>query len=145
MNTATGMGRRISLCTALAAAAVGMAAAVPGTAAASTVQPFQVQPAPFGNPNGSFDVPAIRCGLETGKTTGRVTVVGLAADRWGCPPMATVQWVNLQTGATGSMRLGPGLNGVPPAATLRTGRGQVALVLTTTGVVTPGLATVAVR
>ena len=129
----------------LAAIGAGLLTAAPGVAAAAPVQPFQIQPAPFGNPNGSFDVPPIRCGFDTGGKTGQVTVTGSRRDRWGCPPFATVQWVNLQTGATGAARLGPGLNGVPPAATLRTGRGQVALVLTTSGIVTPGFATVVVR
>ena len=144
MSTATGIGRRVGLCAAVAGATLGLAATTPGVASAR-VQPFQIQPAPFGNPNGSLDVPAIRCGLETGAKAGQVIVTGSRADRWGCPPFATVHWANLQTGATGSARLGAGLNGVPPAATLRTGRGQVAVVLTTSGIVTPGFATIAVR
>ncbi|EGD56419.1 hypothetical protein SCNU_02662 [Gordonia neofelifaecis NRRL B-59395] len=125
-------------------AGIGAAMAAPGVAAASTVQPFQIQAAPFGNPNGSFDAPPIRCGLETGVRSGQLTVTGIAPGRWGCPPFAQVRWANLSTGRTGVARLSAGLNGRPAEATLSTGRGQVVLALTTSGIVTPGFATIAV-
>ncbi|MGC4936108.1 hypothetical protein ACLQ3C_20780 [Gordonia sp. DT30] len=98
--------------------------AMPGVAsAAPPTVPFQINPAAFGNPNGSFDVPAVRCVAEIGR--GTATITGGRPDRWGCIPGADVHWVNLSTGATGYAKLGPGLNGVVPQAVLLTGRGQI--------------------
>lgn len=116
----------------------------PGTASAAPIHPFQVQPAAFGNPNGSLDVPPIHCGLTAGRS-GSLVVTGTQSGRWGCVPHGQVSWINLSTGATGAARLSGGLNGNPAEATLRTGRGQVAVMLTVGGIVTPGFATTAVR
>ncbi|TYQ04462.1 UNVERIFIED_ORG: hypothetical protein L601_000600001350 [Gordonia westfalica J30] len=127
------------------AAAIGLIAVAP-TAAASTIIPFQINPAPLGNPNGSFDAPAIRCGAEVGKQRGVVTITGTERARWGCLIYADVRWLNLSTGATGAARMSNGLNGFPPEAELRTGSGQVVLTMLQgiQGNVTPGFATVSV-
>ncbi|MFE3543663.1 hypothetical protein ACFXK0_11875 [Nocardia sp. NPDC059177] len=116
--------------------ATGLAAADP------VVVPFQVNPAPFGNPNGSFDVPAIRCVVVLDQP-GTAVITGGKAGGWGCMLYSPVHWVNLTTGATGYAQLSDGLNGIPPQATLHTGPGQIALVLTsvTGGTTTPGFAT----
>lgn len=119
---------------------VGVASAAPVTV------PFQIDPAPFGNPNGSFDAPAIRCVAVVGDRPGVVLVTGGKPDRWGCPLSSQVQWLNLSTGATGSAQLSDGLNGIPAAATLNTGAGQVVVTLNPVGggLVTPGFATFSV-
>ncbi|GEE03796.1 hypothetical protein nbrc107696_42420 [Gordonia spumicola] len=109
---------------------------------AATVRPFQIQPAAFGNPNGSLDVPAVRCGVVR-DGAGVVTVTGTMRDRWGCIPSATVSWINLSTGRTGHARLSGGLNGHVPQVRLSTGRGQVVLTLAAGGIMTPGFATIA--
>ncbi|QRY61261.1 hypothetical protein JVX90_12545 [Gordonia sp. PDNC005] len=125
------------------AVALGAVALAPAPAQAAPVVPFQIQPAPFGNPNGSLDVPPIRCGLVR-DSVGVVTVTGTRRDRWGCIPRASVSWINLSTGRTGSARLSAGLNGHVPQARLVTGRGQVVLTLGSAGgVMTPGFATIA--
>ncbi|WP_439957112.1 hypothetical protein [Nocardia altamirensis] len=121
---------------------VGLAAA--GAAAAETAVPFQINAAPFGNPNGSFDSKATDCAVIVGEQPGRVVVTGAAPGRWGCSPYAAVRWVNLTTGATGAATMSDGLFGFPAAATLPTGRGQVALILTVGGITTPGFATFSV-
>lgn len=125
-----------------AAAAVGLAGA--GVAAAAV--PFPVPPAPFGNPNGSFDVLPIRCATEVGERPGHLTVTGGLPDGWGCMLQAKVHWLNLSTGATGVAELSNGLNGIPPEATMQTGAGQVVVTVQSpeAGNVTPGLALVAV-
>ncbi len=78
-----------------------------------------------------------------GEQPGSVTITGGKADGWGCILMADVRWLNLSTGASGTARLSDGLNGIPAAATVATGPGQVVVVLTSSagGVVTPGVAT----
>lgn len=138
--------RRLQTITTLAATACAAAATVltgPGVAAAATVRPFHIQPASFGNPNGSFDVPPIHCGTAS-SLRGGVTVTGTLADGWGCLPGAHVSWLNLATGATGAARMSGGLGGRPAQARLRTGPGQVVVMVTASGVITPGFATVAV-
>ncbi|MCK8615820.1 hypothetical protein [Gordonia sp. C13] len=107
---------------------------------------FQINPAPLGNPNGSFDAPAIRCGAEVGKQRGVVTITGTERARWGCLIYADVRWLNLSTGATGAARMSNGLNGFPPEAELRTGSGQVVITMLQgiQGNVTPGFATASV-
>lgn len=132
--------KRLALVIGTIAAAVVLA--VPGTASAVTVTPFQLAPAPFGNPNGSFDVPAIRCGVEIGKARGVATVTGRDAGRWGCLPYVWVRWLNVSTGATGAAKMTSGLNGIPPQAMLRTGVGQVVVTIDAKSPVSPGLATV---
>lgn len=137
--------RRLQTITTLAATACAAAASVvAGPAAATMVRPFQIQPASFGNPNGSFDVPPIHCGT-TSSLRGGVTVIGTLADGWGCLPGAQVSWLNLATGATGAARMSGGLGGRPAQARLRTGPGQVVIMVTASGVITPGFATVVVR
>ncbi|MFC7448513.1 hypothetical protein [Rhodococcus daqingensis] len=131
--------RRLGMCGLLVAA---FASSTAGVAAAATV-PFQINPAPYGNPNGSFDAPAPRCAAVVGDQPGVVTITGGNPGRWGCPLSSQVQWMNLSTGATGSTHLSDGLNGIPAAATLNTGTGQVAVVLNpVAGIITPGIATV---
>ena len=65
--------RRSVACAAIVAGAVLAPAAV--ASAAATV-PFQIDPAPFGNPNGSLDVPSIRCWAVVGEQPGTVTITG---------------------------------------------------------------------
>ncbi len=121
-----------------------MGFAFPPTASAAVV-PFQIQPASYGNPNGSFDVPPIRCAVETGRQRGVVTITGADRGRWGCLAFGRVGWFNLTTGAAGRAKLSSGLNGIPPATSLRTGPGDVVIRIEAWGgVVTPGFATVRV-
>lgn len=131
----------------LAVAALGVIVAViPPAGAAAAPIPFQIQPASFGNPNGSFDVPPIHCGFETGPNGGELTITGMLRGRWGCLPEAQVSWVNLTTMATGAARMSNGLHGIPAEATLRTGAGQVVVKIDAlSGIMTPGVATVWVR
>ncbi|HET8994518.1 MAG TPA: hypothetical protein VFN32_12015 [Rhodococcus sp. (in: high G+C Gram-positive bacteria)] len=114
-----------------------------GVASASAPIPFQIDPAPYGNPNGSFDAPSVRCVAVVGDEPGVVTITGGKEDGWGCLLSADVQWVNLSTGESGSARLSDGLNGIPAFAAIDTGAGQVAVLLTSTaaGPITPGIAT----
>ncbi|MEE2033428.1 hypothetical protein [Rhodococcus chondri] len=122
--------------------AVGTSAlAAAGIATAAVTVPFQINPAPFGNPNGSFDVPPSNCVAVLGEQTGSVTISGGKPGGWGCIIYSEVNWLNLSTGATGTARMSDGLNGFPPEATLNTGSGQVVLTLRpTTGTTTPGFA-----
>lgn len=122
-------------------AAVCASSAIATGAAAATTIPFQINAAPLGNPNGSFDVKAPNCVAVTGERPGTVQVTGGGAGRWGCSPGGLVQWINLATGATGTVRLSPGLHGYVPEAVLYTGPGQVALTFQAGGINTPGLAT----
>nr|WP_088896792.1 hypothetical protein [Rhodococcus sp. BUPNP1] len=104
--------------------------AVPGVASAEVVTvPFRIDPASYGNPNGSFDVPPVRCAVRIGETEGGVTITGNKPEGWGCLIYARIDWLNLTTGASGTARMSDGLNGFPPEAVLATGIGQVALVL----------------
>ncbi|MFD1811469.1 hypothetical protein [Rhodococcus gannanensis] len=130
--------RRVAAC---AAIVLGAALPTAGHAAAAVTVPFQIDPAPFGNPNGSFDVPPIRCAAVVGDRA--VTITGGKQDGWGCLLSSPVQWLNLSTGARGTATLSDGLNGIPPAVTLDTGAGQVVVMVNsvTGGPVTPGFAT----
>lgn len=132
--------KRIALV--IGSAITAIALAIPGTASATTRTPFQLAPAPFGNPNGSFDMPPIRCAVEIGKARGMAEVTGLDRGRWGCLPYVWVRWVNLSSGQTGAAKMSSGLNGVPAGATLRTGVGQVIIALDAKPPVAPGFATV---
>lgn len=129
-----------------AVVAVGLMATPSVAAAAPTLLPFQVNPAPLGNPNGSFDAPAIRCAVEVGRQAGVVTITGGERDRWGCLISGDVRWLNLSTGTHGMARMSPGLHGHPPEATVRTGSGRVTIVMlqAVPGNVTPGLTTFSV-
>lgn len=134
--------RRIVFCSSVV---IGAAFAPAAIASADVAVPFQIDPASFGNPNGSFDVPPIRCATVVGDRPGTVTVTGAKEDRWGCPPVSEVRWLNLSTGASGVTWLSPGLDGFVPEASIESGTGQVALVvLVSGGVVTPGFTTLAV-
>ncbi|MFZ2241496.1 MAG: hypothetical protein WAV90_18425 [Gordonia amarae] len=116
-----------------------------GPAGAATTIAFQIPPAPFGNPNGSFDVPPIHCAGVVGETPGTITITGGDKDRWGCTPSTPVHWVNLSTGAGGSAKLSPGLNGNPPTVALRTGPGSVVVTVTPSGITVPGFLSAQVR
>ncbi|MGW4533624.1 hypothetical protein ACWEOI_22020 [Nocardia sp. NPDC004340] len=125
-------------------AACGLAAI--GTAAADTVTiPFQIDAAPYGNPNGSFDAFPARCAAVLGGQPGAVVVTGAKSGGWGCFVSTPVNWINLSTGATGVAMLSDGLNGIPSAATIDTGPGRVALMLAPGGTYTPGFATFTVQ
>ena len=132
--------RRVAVCTSVV---VGAALASVTVASAAETVPFQINPAPFGNPNGSFDVPPIRCTAVVGEQPGAVTITGGKEDRWGCLLSSEVLWLNLSPGASGSARLSDGLNGIPAAAILPTGAGQVAVTVIPAvgGTTTPGVAT----
>lgn len=131
--------RRLTVCAAVAAASVLAPAAV---ATAAVTVPFQIDPAPFGNPNGSFDVPPVRCAAVVDEQPGTVTITGGKDGRWGCLLSSEVRWLNLSTGASGVARLSDGLNGIPAAAVLQTGPGPVAVTVASVagGVTTPGFA-----
>ncbi|RVW08447.1 hypothetical protein EGT67_16125 [Prescottella agglutinans] len=139
MNTV----RRLAVC---AGFAVGSVLTPVAIASAAVTVPFQVDPAPFGNPNGSFDAPAVRCVAVVGEQPGTVTITGGKDGGWGCLLSSEVRWLNLSTGASGSSWLSDGLNGVPAAATLQTGPGQIAVALLpgVAGPITPGVATFSV-
>ncbi|MGO4205559.1 hypothetical protein AB4Z09_28265 [Rhodococcus sp. TAF43] len=132
--------RRSVACAAIVAGSVLAPAAV--ASAAATV-PFQIDPAPFGNPNGSFDVPAFRCVAVVGEQSGTVTITGPKEGRWGCLLPSNVHWLNLSSGASGSAQMSGGLDG-RPAAVLPTGTGQVvvAVVIDGSTIITPGVAAV---
>lgn len=119
---------------------------VPATAAAAVTVPFQIDPAPFGNPNGSFDAPAVRCVAVVGDAPGTATITGGNDGQWGCLLSSEVRWLNLSTGMSGTALLSDGLHGIPARAALPTGTGQIVVVLTSTsgGPITPGAATFAV-
>jgi len=135
--------RQLAVCTAIGAGAVLAPTAI---ASAAVTVPFQIAPAPYGNPNGSFDAPAVRCVAVVGEQPGTMTVTGGNDGGWGCLLSSEVHWLNLSTGASGSARLSDGLNGIPAAATLQTGAGQivVAVLSASPGPITPGVGTFAV-
>ncbi|WP_089248064.1 hypothetical protein [Rhodococcoides kyotonense] len=121
---------------------VGSALTSAGISTASVTVPFQIDPAPFGNPNGSFDAPAVRCVAVIGESSGAVTITGGKEDRWGCLLSSDVRWLNLSTGEAGFARTSDGLHGLPSEANLATGSGQVVVTVTSpVGVITPGVAT----
>lgn len=130
---------RLSACVSIVAVSVLAPAAV---ASAAVTVPFQINPAPFGNPNGSFDAPPVHCVAVVGEQPGTVTITGAKDERWGCMLSTEVRWMNLSTGASGSGRLSGDNQGTPGEATLQTGAGQVAVaILPAAGPVTPGFAT----
>ncbi|TQF68342.1 hypothetical protein FK531_14735 [Rhodococcus spelaei] len=135
--------RRAITCAAIAAGSVLAPAAI---ASAAVTVPFQINPAPFGNPNGSFDAPAVRCVAVVGEQPGTVTITGSEEGRregrWACQVRGDVYWLNLSTGAAGSARMSLAQYGYP-AAILSTGTGQVVLtVIPEPGTTTPGFVTV---
>ncbi|BDQ23225.1 hypothetical protein RQN9TF_28720 [Rhodococcus qingshengii] len=135
----TNLVRRLSACVSIVAVSVLAPAAV---ASAAVTVPFQINPAPFGNPNGSFDAPPVHCVAVVGEQPGTVTITGAKDERWGCMLSTEVRWMNLSTGASGSGRLSGDNQGTPGEATLQTGAGQVAVaILPAAGPVTPGFAT----
>lgn len=135
----TNLVRRLSACVSIVAVSVLAPAA---TATAAVTVPFQINPAPFGNPNGSFDAPPVHCVAVVGEQPGTVTITGAKDERWGCMLSTEVRWMNLSTGASGSGRLSGDNQGTPGEATLQTGAGQVAVaILPAAGPVTPGFAT----
>ncbi len=129
------MFRRSAVCGAIGVM-LGLSA---GAAGADTI-PFQLDPAPYGNPNGSIDSLPAHCVAVTGERPGEVRITGADPVGWGCYS-APLRWLNLSTGASGEARLSDGLNGIPPAATVATGSGQVAIVVLAGGVYTPGVVT----
>ncbi|MFM1725201.1 MULTISPECIES: hypothetical protein [Rhodococcus] len=134
--------RRLAVCAGVGA---GVVLAPTAIASAAVTVPFQIAPAPYGNPNGSFDAPAVRCVAVVGEQPGTMTVTGGNDGGWGCLLSSEVHWLNLSTGASGSARLSDGLNGIPAAATLQTGPGQIAVaILSVAGPITPGVGTFAV-
>ncbi|WP_227983241.1 hypothetical protein [Nocardia spumae] len=135
--------RRVGI--AIAGLAVAGLSATGFAAADPTPVPFQVNPAPYGNPNGSFDVPPIHCAVVLDHP-GSAVITGGNPGQWGCLLSSTVQWLNLTTGVSGVAQLSNGLNGIPPQATLNTGPGRIVLILTPLngGTTTPGFATFAV-
>ncbi|PTR25844.1 hypothetical protein C8K36_106278 [Rhodococcus sp. OK519] len=133
--------RRLAVCAAVVAGSVLIPATV---AAAAVTVPFQIDPAPFGNPNGSFDVPAVRCAAVVDEQPGTATITGGKDGRWGCLLSSEIRWLNLSTGASGTAWLSDGLNGIPAAVALQTGTGMVAVtvapVASAAGTTTPGFA-----
>ncbi|WP_032378529.1 hypothetical protein [Rhodococcoides fascians] len=128
-----------------ASVVLGSALATVGTASAATAVPFQINPAPFGNPNGSFDAPSVRCIAVVGEQAGTIRITGGKERGWGCLISSQVYWVNLSSGAVGTAVTSAGLQGFVPEATLATGPGQVVITIVSNGgIVTPGLATVSV-
>ncbi len=79
--TVTNLVRRLSACVSIVAVSVLAPAAV---ASAAVTVPFQINPAPFGNPNGSFDAPPVHCVAVVGEQPGTVTITGAKDERWGC-------------------------------------------------------------
>ncbi|MET3958051.1 hypothetical protein ABIE52_004917 [Rhodococcus sp. OAS809] len=135
----TNLVRRLSACVSIVAVSVLAPAAV---ASAAVTVPFQIDPAPFGNPNGSFDAPPVHCVAVVGEQPGTVTITGAKDERWGCMLSTEVRWMNLSTGASGTGRLSGDNQGTQGEATLQTGAGQVAVaILPAAGPVTPGFAT----
>ncbi|SDD73545.1 hypothetical protein SAMN05444580_10696 [Rhodococcus tukisamuensis] len=131
--------RRSVACAAIVAGSVLTPAAV---ASAAVTVPFQINPAPFGNPYGSLDVPSIRCVAVVGEQPGTVTITGPKEGWWGCLLPGEVHWLNLSSGASGSARMSAGVDG-HPAAILPTGTGQVVVAATSdAGPYTPGVVTV---
>ncbi len=131
--------RRLTAFASVVAVSVLAPAAI---ASAAVTVPFQINPAPFGNPNGSFDAPPVRCVAVVGEQPGTVTITGAPDARWGCMLSTEVRWLNLSTGTSGTGRLSGDNQGTPGETTLQTGAGQVAVtILPAAGPVTPGFAT----
>ena len=125
--------RRSIACAAIVAGSVLAPAAV---ASAAVTVPFQIDPAQFGNPNGSFDVPPVRCVAVVGEQSGTVMIAGGKEGRGGCLLPGNVHWLSLPTRMYGY-----------PAAILPTGTGRVvvAVVIAGSTIITPGVATIYVR
>ncbi|CAM3114359.1 hypothetical protein RHDE110596_17350 [Prescottella defluvii] len=140
--------RRSVACAAVVAGSVLVPAAA---ASAAVTVPFQINPASFGNPNGSFDAPRVRCEALVGEPPGTVTITGSTEDGRAvtgepgaghCQILGDVHWLNLSSGAAGSARMSVAQYGYP-AAILPTGTGRVIVtVLPAPGTTTPGFATV---
>lgn len=131
--------RRWVACAAIVAGAVLAPAAV---ASAAVTVPFQINPAPFGDPNGSLDVPSIRCWAVVDEQSGAVTITGPKDGIRACLLPGDMHWLNLSNGASGTARMSAGKDGYPEA-TLPTGTGQVVIAATSNaGPYTPGLVTV---
>ncbi|MFF2088186.1 hypothetical protein ACFVVM_30770 [Nocardia sp. NPDC058176] len=140
MNLVRRLGIGAAALVAAGLSATGFAHADP------VVIPFQIAPAAFGNPNGSFDVPPIGCVVILGEHPGTAVITGGKEGGWGCLVSGNIQWLNLTTGTTGAAQLSDGLHGFPPRAVIEPGPGQIALVLTSVsgGTITPGFATFSV-
>nr|WP_305095345.1 hypothetical protein [Prescottella sp. R16] len=131
--------RRSVACAAIVAGAVLTTTTV---ASAAVTVPFQIDPAPFGNPNGSLDVPSIRCWAVVGDQPGTVTITGPKDGMRACLLPGDMHWLNLSTGTSGTARMSAGIDGYPEA-TLPTGTGQVVIAATSaTAPYTPGVVTV---
>lgn len=131
--------RRAAMC---GAVGLGMVLAPTAVASAEVTVPFQISPAPYGNPNGSVDSPPAHCVAVVGEVPGTVRISDAEGFNTGCYLVSDVRWVNLTTGASGAARMSDGLGGTPREAVIRTGPGQVALVgLPSNGFTLPGLAT----
>ena len=131
--------RRSAAGAAIAAGAVLAPAAI---ASAAVTVPFQINPAPFGNPNGILDVPSIRCWAVVGEQPGTVTITGPKDGVRACLLPGDMHWLNLSSGASGSARMSAGADGYP-AAVLPTGAGQVVVAATSNVLpTTPGVVAV---
>jgi hypothetical protein len=130
--------RRLAVCSALV---LGGAFASTAVASADVIVPFQVNPAPYGNPNGSADTPRVSCAAAISETGGTVRITG-PTDRPGCYLVSEVRWVNLSTGASGVAPMVDGVLGTRVSEPLPTGAGQVAVVAVAgNGFTVPGFAT----
>jgi hypothetical protein len=98
--------RRSVACAAVVAGSVLAPAAV---ASAAVTVPFQINPAPFGNPYGSLDVPSVRCVAVVGEQPGTVTITGPKEGWWGC-----LLWTDARQR---SCRPGSGRSSSPPLPT----------------------------
>ncbi|MFC9790492.1 hypothetical protein [Rhodococcus sp. NPDC127528] len=136
--TIIGLVRRSVACAAVVAGSVLAPAAV---ASAAVTAPFQINPAPFGNPYGSLDVPTIRCVAVVGEQPGAVRITGPNEGYWWCVLPGDVHWLNVSSGASGSARMSAGADGRPEAV-LPTGTGQVVVAVTSDAPYTPGITTV---
>lgn len=134
--------RALAICLSIV---LGSFLATVSAASAATAVPFQIDPAPFGNPNGSFDAPSVRCVAVVGEQAGTVRITGGKEGGWGCFISSQVYWANASSGAVGTAVTSAGLNGFVPEAILDTGPGQVVITIVSSGgVITPGLVTVSV-
>nr|WP_296780343.1 hypothetical protein [Rhodococcus sp. (in: high G+C Gram-positive bacteria)] len=113
---------RLAVC---GAVVVGAALAPAAVASAEVTVPFQVNPTPYGNPNGSVDSPPGNCAVVVGEKPGIARVTGFNS---GCYLISAVRWLNLSTGASGTSPMSDGLFGLPHEAVVPSGPGQVALV-----------------
>lgn len=117
----TKLVHRLAVC---GAVLVGAALAPAAVASAEVTVPFQVNPTPYGNPNGSVDSPPGNCEVVVGEQPGVARVTGVNS---GCYLISEVRWLNLSTGASGAAKMSAGLFGMPHEAVVSSGPGQVAL------------------